>query len=172
MAAALRASISGAGSVEYYGDPEVKQSVSGVGQVVVGGETRRVSILFTDVKDFTPIAGKTTTRGSRVFADWVPDSNPVIVERLIGVGLVVWKTQIGGAHGAIAARRRRRPGAARSCRSCATRSHRSPGAAASVARGARPALNVAELTLEDDAGLADRGIVLHLPLAAGEHGSH
>jgi Asp-tRNA(Asn)/Glu-tRNA(Gln) amidotransferase A subunit family amidase len=41
------------------------------------------------IKDFTPIAGKTTTRGSRIFADWVPDSNPVIVERLIGAGAII-----------------------------------------------------------------------------------
>jgi len=41
------------------------------------------------IKDFTPIAGKATTRGSRVFADWVPDSSPVIVERLVGAGAVI-----------------------------------------------------------------------------------
>jgi Asp-tRNA(Asn)/Glu-tRNA(Gln) amidotransferase A subunit family amidase len=41
------------------------------------------------IKDFTPIAGKTTTRGSRVFADWIPDSNPVIVERLVGAGAII-----------------------------------------------------------------------------------
>ena len=41
------------------------------------------------IKDFTPIAGKVTTRGSRAFADWVPNSNPVIVERLIGAGAII-----------------------------------------------------------------------------------
>jgi Asp-tRNA(Asn)/Glu-tRNA(Gln) amidotransferase A subunit family amidase len=41
------------------------------------------------IKDFTPIAGKLTTRGSHVFADWVPNSNPVIVERLIGAGAII-----------------------------------------------------------------------------------
>jgi Asp-tRNA(Asn)/Glu-tRNA(Gln) amidotransferase A subunit family amidase len=41
------------------------------------------------IKDFTPIAGKVTTRGSHVFADWVPSSNPVIVERLIGAGAII-----------------------------------------------------------------------------------
>jgi adenylate cyclase len=34
----------------------VRDILESEGQVVVGGETRRVSILFTDVKDFTPIA--------------------------------------------------------------------------------------------------------------------
>jgi Asp-tRNA(Asn)/Glu-tRNA(Gln) amidotransferase A subunit family amidase len=41
------------------------------------------------IKDFTPIAGKVTTRGSRVFADWVPDTSPVIVERLVGAGAII-----------------------------------------------------------------------------------
>ena len=34
----------------------VKDILESERQVVVGGETRRISILFTDVKDFTPIA--------------------------------------------------------------------------------------------------------------------
>jgi adenylate cyclase len=34
----------------------VKDILESEGQVAVGGETRRISILFTDVKDFTPIA--------------------------------------------------------------------------------------------------------------------
>jgi adenylate cyclase len=34
----------------------VRDILESEGQVAVGGETRRVSILFTDVKDFTPIA--------------------------------------------------------------------------------------------------------------------
>lgn len=34
----------------------VKDILESESQVVVGGETRRISILFTDVKDFTPIA--------------------------------------------------------------------------------------------------------------------
>jgi Asp-tRNA(Asn)/Glu-tRNA(Gln) amidotransferase A subunit family amidase len=41
------------------------------------------------IKDFTPIAGKVTTRGSHVFSDWVPKSNPVIVERLFGAGAII-----------------------------------------------------------------------------------
>ncbi len=41
------------------------------------------------IKDFTPIAGKVTTRGSRVFADWMPNTSPVIVERLLGAGAII-----------------------------------------------------------------------------------
>jgi len=41
------------------------------------------------IKDFTPIAGKVTTRGSCAFANWVPDTTPVVVERLLGAGAIL-----------------------------------------------------------------------------------
>ena len=45
------------------------------------------------IKDFTPTRGKTTTRGSVVFKDWVPDFDPAIVRRLQAAGgIMVGKT--------------------------------------------------------------------------------
>jgi len=41
------------------------------------------------LKDFTPTRGKTTTRGSHVFADWVPEADPPVVERLLGAGAIL-----------------------------------------------------------------------------------
>ena len=41
------------------------------------------------IKDFTPTRGQATTLGSRVFADWVPDWQPVIVDRLLAAGAIV-----------------------------------------------------------------------------------
>jgi Asp-tRNA(Asn)/Glu-tRNA(Gln) amidotransferase A subunit family amidase len=41
------------------------------------------------IKDFTPIRGKITTRGSYAFAHWVPEEDPVIVERLLSAGAIV-----------------------------------------------------------------------------------
>ena len=41
------------------------------------------------IKDFTPTRGKTTTRGSAAFRDWVPDHDAVIVERLAGAGAIL-----------------------------------------------------------------------------------
>jgi len=41
------------------------------------------------IKDFTPTRGKTTTRGSRTFADWVPDYDALIVERLRAAGAIM-----------------------------------------------------------------------------------
>jgi Asp-tRNA(Asn)/Glu-tRNA(Gln) amidotransferase A subunit family amidase len=41
------------------------------------------------IKDFTPTKGKTTTRGSAAFRNWVPDRDAVIVERLAGAGAIL-----------------------------------------------------------------------------------
>lgn len=41
------------------------------------------------IKDFTPTRGKTTTRGSRTFADWVPEEDALIVERLRAAGAIL-----------------------------------------------------------------------------------
>ena len=41
------------------------------------------------LKDFTPTRGKCTTLGSRVFEDWVPDWQPVIVDRLLAAGAIL-----------------------------------------------------------------------------------
>ena len=41
------------------------------------------------IKDFTPTRGQRTTLGSRVFEGWVPDWQPVIVDRLLDAGAIV-----------------------------------------------------------------------------------
>jgi Asp-tRNA(Asn)/Glu-tRNA(Gln) amidotransferase A subunit family amidase len=41
------------------------------------------------IKDFTPTKGKRTTRGSKVFENWVPDHNALIVDRLCGAGAIM-----------------------------------------------------------------------------------
>lgn len=41
------------------------------------------------IKDFTPIAGKRTTRGSRALENWIPDQDPVIVSRLKRAGAII-----------------------------------------------------------------------------------
>ena len=41
------------------------------------------------IKDFTPTRGKRTTLGSQVFKDWVPDWQPVIVDRLLAAGAIM-----------------------------------------------------------------------------------
>lgn len=41
------------------------------------------------IKDFTPTRGKTTTMGSKVYADWVPDEDAQIVKDLTGAGAIM-----------------------------------------------------------------------------------
>jgi Asp-tRNA(Asn)/Glu-tRNA(Gln) amidotransferase A subunit family amidase len=41
------------------------------------------------IKDFTPLAGKPTTRGSYALESWVPDEDPVIVRRLKKAGAII-----------------------------------------------------------------------------------
>ena len=41
------------------------------------------------IKDFTPTKGRRTTRGSVACENWIPDFNPVIVNRLLGAGAIL-----------------------------------------------------------------------------------
>ncbi len=41
------------------------------------------------IKDFTPTRGKTTTMGSKVYADWVPDEDAQIVKDLTAAGAIM-----------------------------------------------------------------------------------
>ena len=41
------------------------------------------------IKDFTPTRGKVTTRGSRLLQDWVPERDPVLVQRLQDAGAIM-----------------------------------------------------------------------------------
>jgi Asp-tRNA(Asn)/Glu-tRNA(Gln) amidotransferase A subunit family amidase len=41
------------------------------------------------IKDFTPTKGKTTTRGSVLLKNWVPDYDSVLVERLLAAGAIM-----------------------------------------------------------------------------------
>lgn len=50
------------------------------------GRLHGVPVAF---KDMTPIRGKRTTLGSRLFEHWVPDRNAAIVDRLLGEGAIM-----------------------------------------------------------------------------------
>ena len=41
------------------------------------------------IKDFTPTKGKTTTRGSKLLENWVPDHDPILVQRLQAAGAIM-----------------------------------------------------------------------------------
>ena len=50
------------------------------------GPLHGVPIAF---KDMTPTRGKRTTLGSRIFENWIPDRDAVVVERLVGAGAIM-----------------------------------------------------------------------------------
>ena len=58
-------------------------------QRLIEGKARPLEGIPVAIKDFTPTRGKVTTRGSRLLQDWVPDWNPVIVERLEAAGAIM-----------------------------------------------------------------------------------
>ena len=41
------------------------------------------------IKDFTPLAGKRTTRGSCALEHWIPEEDPIIVKRLRAAGAII-----------------------------------------------------------------------------------
>ncbi len=57
--------------------------------VTSGAELGPLHGLPVAIKDFTPTRGKVTTRGSRAFADWVPDEDALIVQRLAAAGAIM-----------------------------------------------------------------------------------
>ncbi|MCP4389639.1 MAG: amidase [Gammaproteobacteria bacterium] len=58
-------------------------------QRLSSGKARALEGIPIAIKDFTPTKGKRTTRGSKLLQDWVPDWNPVIVERLEAAGAIM-----------------------------------------------------------------------------------
>lgn len=54
-----------------------------------GGETPPLAGVPLSIKDLVPTKGIRTTRGSLLDADWVPDFNPVFVQRLYDAGAVM-----------------------------------------------------------------------------------
>jgi Asp-tRNA(Asn)/Glu-tRNA(Gln) amidotransferase A subunit family amidase len=57
--------------------------------LLISGNARPLEGIPLAIKDFTPTRGKVTTRGSRLLQDWVPDWNPVLVERLEAAGAIL-----------------------------------------------------------------------------------
>lgn len=53
------------------------------------GEAGLLEGVPTSIKDLVPTAGIRTTQGSLVYKDWIPDENPVFVQRLYDAGIVM-----------------------------------------------------------------------------------
>jgi Asp-tRNA(Asn)/Glu-tRNA(Gln) amidotransferase A subunit family amidase len=76
-----------------YPEEALKAAEAAEEAVMRGGELGPLHGVPIAIKDFTPTKGKTTTRGSVGFRNWVPDHDPVIVRRLSKAGsILVGKT--------------------------------------------------------------------------------
>lgn len=58
-------------------------------QAFAAGNARPLEGIPLAIKDFTPTRGKVTTRGSRLLENWVPDWDPVLVQRLEAAGAIM-----------------------------------------------------------------------------------
>ena len=68
---------------------EALQKAKTAEQMLASGNARPLEGIPLAIKDFTPTKGKVTTRGSRLLQDWIPDWNPVLVERLEAAGAIM-----------------------------------------------------------------------------------
>jgi len=68
---------------------EALQKAKAAEQALASGRARRLEGIPMAIKDFTPTRGKVTTRGSKLLENWVPDWNPVLVERLEAAGAIM-----------------------------------------------------------------------------------
>ena len=58
-------------------------------QALKSNQARPLEGVPMAIKDFTPTRGKVTTRGSKLLQDWVPDRDPVLVQRLQDAGAIM-----------------------------------------------------------------------------------
>jgi Asp-tRNA(Asn)/Glu-tRNA(Gln) amidotransferase A subunit family amidase len=58
-------------------------------KLLISGNARPLEGIPVAIKDFTPTKGKVTTRGSKLLQNWMPDWNPVLVERLEAAGAIM-----------------------------------------------------------------------------------
>ncbi|MDA0702159.1 MAG: amidase [Proteobacteria bacterium] len=72
-----------------YGDEALEAARRADLRVASGAALGPLHGLPVAIKDFTPVRGKLTTRGSVAFADWVPEAQPVIVDRLLNAGAIL-----------------------------------------------------------------------------------
>lgn len=57
--------------------------------IIRGGATPPLLGIPVAIKDLTPTRGKRTTLGSYTHEHWIPDFNPVVVERLLKAGAII-----------------------------------------------------------------------------------
>ena len=68
---------------------EAMQKARTAEQAFDSGKARPLEGIPVAIKDFTPTIDKVTTRGSKLLENWVPEWNPVLVERLEAAGAIM-----------------------------------------------------------------------------------
>jgi len=68
---------------------EALEKAKAAEQLLISGNARPLEGIPLAIKDFTPTRGKVTTRGSYLLQNWIPDWNPVLVERLEAAGAIL-----------------------------------------------------------------------------------
>jgi len=68
---------------------EALAMASAAERAFISGKARPLEGIPLAIKDFTPTRGKVTTRGSRLLENWVPDWDPVLVQRLESAGAIM-----------------------------------------------------------------------------------
>jgi len=74
---------------ELYNEDALKQAKHADALPVSNAELPLLHGVPMVVKDFTPIAGKLTSRGSHLHKNWLPDDDPVIIQRLKKAGAII-----------------------------------------------------------------------------------
>ena len=72
-----------------YPDEALENARTAERAIMAGDEIGPLHGVPIAIKDLTPTRGKITTMGSRVYEHWVPESNAVIVEKLIAAGAIL-----------------------------------------------------------------------------------
>jgi Asp-tRNA(Asn)/Glu-tRNA(Gln) amidotransferase A subunit family amidase len=72
-----------------YPDEALENARTAERAIVAGNEIGPLHGVPIAIKDLTPTCGKTTTMGSRIYEHWVPESDAVIVEKLIAAGAIL-----------------------------------------------------------------------------------
>ncbi len=72
-----------------YPDEAIAKAEAVDADIAAGRDAGPLAGVPIAIKDFTPTKGKVTTRGSRLLKDWIPDTDSVLVERLMAAGAIM-----------------------------------------------------------------------------------
>ena len=72
-----------------YPEEALRKARAAEAAVASGGTLGPLHGVPVAIKDLTPTKGKRTTMGSRIYEHWVPDTDAIVVERLLAAGAIM-----------------------------------------------------------------------------------